>query len=136
MRTLILFTGLISMLGLGSCMEQNSEQTTEFKSLNPKDFKQQMEKEPGTVLDVRTPQEVAEGVISGAVNINLFDEDFSDRAAKLDKNKPVYVYCKVGGRSANAAGQLVGMGFKEVYNLTGGMDAWKAAGLETTTLKE
>jgi len=80
----------------------------------------------GTVLDVRTPKEFAEGHLNGAVNINYFDKDFKAQVAKLDKSKPVYVYCHSGGRSAKAMTIMQGEGFKTVYNLTGGYSAWKS----------
>ena len=47
----------------------------------------------------------------------------------LDKKKPVYVYCAVGGRSAKASKVLQESGFKTVYNLLGGFNGWTAAGL-------
>lgn len=81
------------------------------------------------VLDVRTPQETAAGTIAGAKIINLFDSDFEAQAGKtLDKSKPVLVYCKVGGRSAQAATKLEALGFTHIYNLQGGMNAWAGAG--------
>jgi rhodanese-related sulfurtransferase len=81
------------------------------------------------VLDVRTPEEVATGVIQGAKTINWFDADFATRAeASLDKAKPVLVYCKVGGRSAKAADVLTQKGFTKVYNLNGGITQWTAEG--------
>lgn len=80
----------------------------------------------GTVLDVRTPKEFEEGHIDGAVNINYFDKDFADQVGKLDKSKPVYVYCHSGGRSAKAMTIMKDKGFTSVYNLVGGFTAWKA----------
>ena len=82
----------------------------------------------GQVLDVRTPEEWAEGVIEDAIKMNFFDEDFNAQLTQLDKNKPVYVYCKSGGRSGKTATQMEAMGFTAVYNLVGGIGAWDAAG--------
>ena len=79
------------------------------------------------VVDVRTPQEWNEGIIKGALKANFYDDDFKTKLEKLDKEKPVAVYCKVGGRSGQAMSMMQEMGFKEVYNLKGGMDAWKGA---------
>ena len=81
----------------------------------------------GTILDVRTEKEFAEGHIEGAVNINYFDKDFKGKVAKLDKSKPVYVYCHTGGRAAKAMSIMTGEGFTSIYNLEGGYTAWKAA---------
>ncbi len=81
------------------------------------------------ILDVRTPEEVAQGVLKGARVINWFDGDFAERAeAGLDKSKPVLVYCKAGSRSAQAAAVLHEKGFATVYNLQGGITAWLGQG--------
>lgn len=97
--------------------------------LAPKAFSERMAKQPGQVVDVRTPKEFKAGYIEGASNIHLYDKDFEQRLEKLDKNKPVYVYCKVGGRSAEAVQVMQQKGFKKIVELKGGIDAWSAAGL-------
>lgn len=91
-------------------------------------FKKLIETKPGQVLDVRTPEEWAEGTIKGAIKMNYYDKDFAKQLDKLDKTKPVYVYCKVGGRSGSAAKELEKKGFKLVYNLDGGIKAWDKEG--------
>ena len=80
----------------------------------------------GTVLDVRTPEEFQEGHLDRAVNINWYDADFAKQIQSLDKEGPIYVYCKLGGRSAKASKVLDSLGFKNVVDLTGGYDAFKA----------
>jgi rhodanese-related sulfurtransferase len=94
-------------------------------------FAELVAKEDGQILDVRTPEEWETGVIKGAIKINFFDETFKRQLGKVDKTKPVYVYCKAGGRSTKAAKQMEKMGFTTVYNLLGGMGAWTTAGKET-----
>lgn len=79
------------------------------------------------LLDVRTPKEFESGHIEGALNINLFDEDFNTQVQHLNKETPVYVYCKLGGRSLKAQHRLMELGFSKVINLEGGYDAWSAA---------
>ena len=79
------------------------------------------------LVDVRTPDEYRSGYIAGAVNINFNSADFAQQMARLDKEKPLMVYCAVGGRSGKAAAKLTQMGFKNVTDLEGGMNAWKAA---------
>jgi rhodanese-related sulfurtransferase len=70
--------------------------------------------------------EVAQGKINGSMNIDYFSPTFVATATKkLDKTKPVLVYCAAGGRSASAAKDLKKAGFKKVYDLEGGYDAWK-----------
>jgi hypothetical protein len=78
------------------------------------------------IVDVRTSKEVAQGKIQGSVNIDYFSPTFVASALnKLDKTKPVLVYCAAGGRSASAAKDLKKAGFKKVYDLEGGYDSWK-----------
>jgi len=67
-----------------------------------------------------TPEEVAEGALEGAQNINFYDADFKDILNKLDKSKPVFVYCRSGGRSGKCAQMCKDAGFAEVYDMKGG----------------
>jgi len=78
----------------------------------------------GVLLDVRTDGEFASGHISGARQINFYDGDFQKQLEGLDKETPVYVYCRSGNRSGQAATMMKKMGFKAVYNLQGGIGAW------------
>ena len=80
------------------------------------------------LLDVRTPEEYSTGHIDKAVNVNWNGDNFVADASKYDKSKPIFVYCKVGGRSAKAADKLAELGFKEIYNLDGGIMKWDASG--------
>ncbi len=79
------------------------------------------------VLDVRTPEEWNEGIIEGAIMYNFYGDGFEDNLAKLDKEKTVAIYCLSGGRSGKAMRRMSELGFKEVYNLKGGINAWKSA---------
>jgi phage shock protein E len=76
------------------------------------------------ILDVRTPEEYAEGHIHNAVNINLNSPDFKDEINKLDKNRTYLVYCRSGARSNTARKIMEESGFKYVINMTGGMNEW------------
>jgi rhodanese-related sulfurtransferase len=78
-----------------------------------------------TVLDVRTPEEVALGAIEKSINIDFYRPSFKQDLDKLDKKTPIVVYCKIGGRSSKAAQILVDQGFGKVYNLDGGYTAWE-----------
>lgn len=80
------------------------------------------------VIDVRTPREYSAGHIPGSKNVDFYSAQFGAEVSKLDKSKPVYVYCAVGGRSASAAAMLVKQGFAKVYDLSGGIESWKRAG--------
>ncbi|SCY43072.1 thioredoxin domain-containing protein [Flavobacterium caeni] len=91
---------------------------------------EQLKKDPKIqLIDVRTPGEYAGGHIADAPNIDWNGDNFEQKVAVFDKTKPVYVYCKVGGRSTAAGHKLLAMGFTEVYNLEGGILKWDAAGL-------
>lgn len=92
--------------------------------IDPNAFEQQMNVVSSQIIDVRTPLEYAEGHIANAININVNEADFTLQIIDLDKNKPVMVYCKAGGRSAKAASILKDKGFKQVYDLDGGMIGW------------
>jgi thioredoxin len=81
------------------------------------------------ILDVRTPEEYTTGHIENSDNVDFLSNSFVLRTDKYDKTKPVFVYCKSGGRSAKAADKLAELGFTSVYNLDGGMLKWEAAGL-------
>lgn len=82
------------------------------------------------LLDVRTAGEYRSGHLKGSLQADWTDKaQFADRTQHLDRNRPVYVYCLSGGRSAAAAQYLRANGFREVTNLTGGISAWKTAGM-------
>jgi len=120
------------------CSQQSDEAKQHEKGivqLEAAAFKSMFSEKPGTVLDVRTNQEVSTGMIESAQHINVLDADFETKVKDLDKTKPVYVYCKSGGRSNRAAKQMQALGFEQIYDLQGGMTAWKAAGYQTVTPK-
>lgn len=110
---------------LASCQGQ---QKKGVELVPPATFEKEMAADNGQVIDVRTPKEYQGGHINGAVNMHVYDNDFIKRLDTLDKNKTVYVYCKAGGRSAEAVTQMKSKGFVHIVELDGGMDAWNEAG--------
>lgn len=96
-----------------------------IKDVDAATFKELVEKGNGIILDVRTPEEVAAGHIENASTINFYDPDFSKKIDLMQKDKNIYVYCKSGGRSGEAAKILNSKGFTKVYNLKGGIMAWE-----------
>ena len=84
------------------------------------------------ILDVRTPAEFASGHIENALNLDFYSETFRNELNNLNKNKTYLVYCKVGGRSQNTLNIMAELNFKEVYNMAGGITAWKAEGFPAT----
>jgi len=103
-----------------------------FKEINAADFEKRRTKGKTVLLDVRTPEEFAKGHIPGAINADINSPDFTAKAAQFDKKQTVLVNCHAGSRGAIASAELAKMGFKTVCNLEGGLDAWKAAGHEST----
>ena len=96
------------------------------KVVSASDFHKYLnEQKDAQLIDVRTPEEYKEGHLPNAKNINLFDDDFEKRMLKLDKTKSIFVYCEVGGRSGEAVAFLTKAGYTDVYDLKGGIRAWK-----------
>ncbi|RBP32960.1 rhodanese-related sulfurtransferase [Oceanihabitans sediminis] len=91
------------------------------KVLSKEAFKSQIENNEVQLIDVRTPEEFAEGHIEGAVNIDYYSEDLTEKLNKLNKEAPVYLYCRSGNRSNKTSKQLEEMGFTEIYDLEGGI---------------
>ncbi|WP_298221714.1 rhodanese-like domain-containing protein [Flavobacterium sp.] len=111
---------------LFSCHAQNQA----YENVAPAVFAEKIKATPNAqVIDVRTPEEYASQHLDNAQNINWNGDDFATKAEKLDKTKPVFVYCMVGGRSKKASDKLVDLGFTKVYDLQGGIMKWNAAGL-------
>jgi len=79
------------------------------------------------LLDVRSKKEVRNGHIKGMQNIDWYATDFERQIDLLDKKKTYYVYCAAGGRSMKAAKMMYKKGIKNVYNLNGGITAWRNA---------
>ncbi len=103
-------------------------------SLSAAQFSEKISQTPGAqIIDVRTPDEYVEAHMINAKNFDWEGHDFNDQIKTLDKSKPVFVYCKIGERSEAAAKKLRSKGFKEVYQLSGGIKSWEASRLPETT---
>ncbi len=100
------------------------------KMMSPSTYSQAISNGPVQLLDVRTAEEYRSGHIKNSLQADWRDQpQFKDRTQYLDKNKPVFVYCLSGGRSAAAADYLRQQGFAVVTNLEGGITSWRNAGL-------
>lgn len=121
-----LFLMAVTSLLITSC---NGQQEGKIQTMAPLEYSRKLQSMPDVqLIDVRTPQEYAGQHIERAVNIDVNSADFDKKMASLDKSKPVFVYCMVGGRSHKAATKLKEMGFAEVYDLEGGIMKWNAEG--------
>jgi rhodanese-related sulfurtransferase len=123
----LLFVFLLVGIGCSPAEKKETTETTSAvtTSLDVKKFNEMISADKDAVLlDVRTPKEVADGMIPGAIVIDFTAPDFAGKISELDKEKTYFVYCKAGGRSSRAIEQMNGVGFKKLYNLEGGYDAW------------
>ena len=118
----IIFTVLSLCFCFYSCGQQ-------IQTLGADEFEKQLiASKAEQLIDVRTPQEFEKYRIQSAKNIDFRNPDFRKEIEKLDKTKPVLVYCLSGVRSAAASAIFQEAGFKTVYNLSGGINAWSKAG--------
>lgn len=117
--------GIISMLcSMFAC----NAQTNDFKSLSVEEYTKAIEDTMVVRLDVRTPEEYAEGHIEKSLNIDVLNSDFESKAlATLPKDKTIAVNCRSGKRSKNAARILVKNGYK-VIELDSGYNGWIGEG--------
>lgn len=113
---------LISLFIVWACQSQ----PLNHQLLDAKTFFELLQKNSDAIiLDVRTPEEFQQGHLPNAMNINYYDVNFQSKISEMDKQKPVFVYCLSGGRSRSAAQQLQKEGFQKVFDLNGGIIAWK-----------
>lgn len=118
-----LFKAFILLFMSGAASAQNKS------NVKPEAFEKGLRATGVQLVDVRRPEEYKEGHLKGAVLANWQDEkQFQAQVSKLDKSKPVYLYCLAGVRGDKAATWLVKNGFTHVVNLDGGIEAWKEAG--------
>lgn len=94
--------------------------------LSQQEWTNQLEQDSNAVIiDVRTHEEWEEGIIPNAILIDIYQgQGFIYKIDELDKSKNYYVYCKAGGRSAQACSIMNQLGFEKTYNLIGGFMQW------------
>lgn len=120
MKNIVLIMTFMSTL-FGAKAQENDT----IKILTASEFNDAISKKEVQLVDVRTANEFNEGAIEDASNIDFFQQEtFNEEFSKLDKEQPVYLYCRSGNRSQQAAKKLEAMGFKEIYDLKGGYMGW------------
>lgn len=92
------------------------------------DFEQASAGPDVVVLDVRTPEEFADGHLPGAVNLDVSDPGFAAALDELDRQATYAVYCRTGSRSLAATESMREAGFTDVFDLVGGVEAWRDHG--------
>lgn len=118
-----------STLIFSSCSHAQNTNT----NLSATEFSEKIKVLPAaSVIDVRTPEEFSKGHLHNAKNLDWNGSEFQKQVSTLGKSKPVFVYCLSGGRSSSAASKMRSDGFKEVYELNGGLMKWRAASLPET----
>jgi len=116
---------LLLTLGVSTSCLTSVEADSEIKLITADEMQSILELEEVQLIDVRTPKEYDGGFIANAQNIDFMSPTFDDDITKLDKNKPVILYCKSGGRSAKCAKKMKDAGFKKIYDLQGGISKWQ-----------
>ena len=126
-------TFLAGMLALASVQAGNESTVAKIDVNSAQEYVAQHEN--AVIMDVRTPVEYEMSHITGAMNVNVQNDDFVSMVAGLDKDKTYLVHCTrnpADGRSARALETLQELGFRNLYNLEGGYIAWKEAELPLT----
>lgn len=130
-----IITIIVLVLGTMIVFISSCKQATEgeIKVVSPEEMKSLLEMDDVQLVDVRTEKEHNSGYIEKSQNIDFRSPDFDGQIAKLDKNRPVLVYCQAGGRSAKCATKLKDAGFIKIYDLSGGITKWKYSGYTVKT---
>lgn len=131
MKIKTMVTALVFAILLVNCKNQNKD-TAIVELITVEEMDSLLEMEKVLLVDVRTPQEYAEGHIEGAINIDFTDENFETLLSEIDKSKPVAVYCGRGGRSGKCSAYMKKAGFTKTYDLDGGITEWKYKGKPVT----
>jgi len=120
-KALVVLPVLMMALSVSACSQT-------YKNVNAAEAKKMIDKQKVVVVDVRTDGEWNAGHLKDAKHIDISSPDFDQKINELKKDATVIVYCAVGGRSSRAAGAMSKKGFKNVYNLDGGINAWASSG--------
>lgn len=121
---------LILLLALTAVAVAGCSSSGTLETVSPADAAAVIDENPDVVvLDIRTPEEYAAGIIDGAVNIDFYASDFADRLDSLDKDAEYVVYCRSDNRSGQAMDVFADLGFQTVTEIDGGLVAWYEAGL-------
>jgi rhodanese-related sulfurtransferase len=112
-----------------------ADATGSFATVSAQEASTMLEQAPAdlVVLDVRTPEEYAEGHLDGAVLVDFYEPDFADQLSKLDLGVPYLVYCRSGNRSGQTLTMMQQLGFASAVDIDGGIVAWQASGLPVVT---
>ena len=126
---------ILSIVLVSLCFGCKQDQTKgEIQVVSPEEMKELLATDDIQLVDVRTPEEYMEGFIANFQNIDFMSPTFDEDILKLDKEKPVILYCRSGGRSANCAQKMLEAGFVKIYDLDGGITKWLHNGNDVVVL--
>ena len=109
-----------------SVFKKQGKNSDQFVLLDVAEYKQAVINKEVQLVDVRTPAEFKKGHLGKALNIDFYDKkSFNESFEQLNKEQPVYLYCRSGFRSKKVAMRLINMGFSKVYDLKGGLNNWR-----------
>lgn len=130
-KTTVVLSLLVASLFAVACGSSSEQTSTGIRVVSPSDASSIQNEPPEglVVLDVRTPEEFAEGHLEGATMIDFYSPDFRDRLAELDPDQPYLIYCRSGNRSGQTRAILEELEFGDVADVDGGIVAWQAKGL-------
>ena len=124
-----------SLTSIAGAAESRS-QSQIFEDVTPNEASALIQKNKANpefiILDVRTPEEFANGHIENAVNLDYYAKTFLDDLDRLDKTKTYLIYCRTGSRSGKSFKFMKDLKFQKVYHMVGGITRWQAEGLPTT----
>lgn len=126
----VLLALIFTVLLLGCKKESSTISETEVKLIPVEEVLNIVQMEEAQLIDVRTPEEYEEGHLANALNIDFFSDNFLQDMEKLDKSKPVMIYCKSGNRSNKSLNKLKDSGFTKIYDVDGGITEWKNKGFD------
>ncbi|WP_455330949.1 rhodanese-like domain-containing protein [Exiguobacterium profundum] len=122
MKRISLFVGVLALIAIFIFVITSEKDG--IKKIDVKTLQNKLENEEITLLDVRESSEYEGGHIEGAVNAPLSSLDANQ--LPYPKDDPIYVICRSGNRSAQAASQLQDAGYTEIYDVSGGMLVWES----------
>ena len=127
LKKISIILSVVIGLTLLNCKQSAAQQST---LLEPQEFKEFLSANEVLLVDVRTPREFNSGHIENAININFLSAEFEKEIQKLDSTKTLVIYCRSGNRSSKSTSKFVKAGFKQFYDLKGGVLNWEKTGLK------
>lgn len=122
---------MLSLLSACNIFQRNKD----AYKLTPHEFIQRLETTKGVLIDVRTPNEFNTEHIAGAVNFNIQSDKFNANSDSIDKTRPCFLYCAIGGRSLEAYKTMKKNGFKYLFVLDGALVEWKRQNMPLTNFE-